>query len=421
MKIEINHLFSFDGKMEDIIVEDDSIREELRFSSKMKAYDGTPIIILTAEQIPKAFQTFRAGSYGFDTESDYRTGDLRILQIYDNHNVYIVFVKHMKLESTCPIARFLASKNRVKVGVDIEGDQRKLVIHYSKLKKEYFRQNRRRSSFSLNMNGFLDLQSLARINREPRLSLNKLSDKYVEDFISNPSKLGSYINPNKEEYIYAANDAILSLKICDGLIKKTPCQRWLNLVRDENWDWDKQKDLIRDWIISHIKDYIKSIESLARIISNSYKPWQLLFDETKRFELGHKILKELAEDGTFTHYDGEASTIGVFVPISSESDSDDIVTDVVIEFKDDENDYVMTDKEYNEVLEFYLSVVQNPEDVKKISSVINQLINSYGPWAKRFPSDRDTRTQLARDFINIMYIKGDATGIGSHQILLKTK
>ena len=83
-----------------------------------------------------------------------------------------------------------------------------------------------RVKYKFTVNGAIDVQNVAHTIGETSFSLDKLSHKYVEDFVGNPSELGSYRFPTQDQYIYAANDAILSLKIYGSLISRSPCQRW---------------------------------------------------------------------------------------------------------------------------------------------------------------------------------------------------
>lgn len=287
----------------------------------LKAYDGTPIVIVKKNEVKSIFSDFVIGKYGFDTESDYKTGDLKILQIYNQETVYIIDVNFISIEHTCPISKFFSSKNRIKIGVDIEGDQRKLVIFYSKLKREYSSRTQRRSSFTLNMNGFLDLQSIARFNGEASLSLNALSDKYVEDFIGNPSKLGSYNNPSDEEYIYAANDAVLSYKICEGLMSKTYCNRYLSNNKEQVFNYELEKSLMTFHLIQSLKEFggIRKIINVANNIATTYKRWKSMAESFK-YNKALEIIRDLAEDGIFTYYDPVSTRIGM---IASEESSDD--------------------------------------------------------------------------------------------------
>lgn len=193
--------------------------------SQLKAYDGTDIYIVPDDYSNVVAMTFTAGTYGLDTESDMRTGELRIIQIYNGERVYIFKASALHGFANNILIKFLSSKDRIKIGVDIDCDISKL--------REYLIRRRDKEKFSkgdirptLNMNGFIDLQSIARTLGETGFSLDKLSTKYVEGFTANPSALGSYIYPTDQQYIYSANDAILSLKIYYPLMYGKPSSTW---------------------------------------------------------------------------------------------------------------------------------------------------------------------------------------------------
>jgi hypothetical protein len=195
--------------------------------SNLQAYDGTPIYIVPKIYYDLVAQSFTAGMYGLDTESDYDTGDLRILQIYTGTKVYIFPVDVLDRQLDNYFIKFLKSKDRIKVGVDIDGDAYRI--------KKYVQTRRHMShveqnaKYKFTVNGTIDVQSVARSFNEQGFSLEKLAFKYVEDFQGNPSDFGDYLHPTPNQYIYAANDAILSLKIYFPLVHREPCFRWQQL------------------------------------------------------------------------------------------------------------------------------------------------------------------------------------------------
>jgi len=267
---------------DDTILLDESIEYENNTEIKsvdLRAYDNSRIIIVKRNAYA-IVKSFGPGIYGMDTESDVITGELRIIQIHvpqkthlvksDNETIdesnkdesvaeatdepltYIFFVEDLIPNKECPLTKFMASKDRIKVGVDIDGDihhinnylitaaanaERKpheswrpnATNNKNNIKNNIKTYNTMKPSklFKPRFNGFIDLQSIAKSLGETVLSLNKLANKYVEDFIGNDSYLGSYINPTQEQYVYAANDALLSYKIYHNLINRTPCNRYL--------------------------------------------------------------------------------------------------------------------------------------------------------------------------------------------------
>lgn len=192
----------------------------------LNAYDGTPIIIVPPSHFDIVAGSFKAGLYGLDTESDCVTGELRIIQIYTKNEVYIFPASVLDNFTDNLFVKFLRSKDRIKVGVDIDNDISVLRRHINK-KTPVGNGNRDRHLRNMfTVNGIIDVQTIARSISETLLSLDKLSDKYVEDFIGNDCTLGTFNPPTNEQYVYAANDAILSLKIYEPLRTGRPSKRW---------------------------------------------------------------------------------------------------------------------------------------------------------------------------------------------------
>jgi hypothetical protein len=189
----------------------------------LTAFDGVPVIIVPKDYYKTVASTFGPGVYGLDTESDYKTMELRIIQVFTGHEVYIFGADVFDHFNDNMFVKFLKAKDRIKVGVDIDTDASR-ISHHVVLPK-YQHSHRERKKFR--MNGCIDLQSIARSLGETHISLEKLASKYVESFHSNPSNLGNYINPTPEQYIYAANDAILPCRIYENLIQRLPCERWM--------------------------------------------------------------------------------------------------------------------------------------------------------------------------------------------------
>jgi len=210
------------------ISKDTSTISELKLgdlNARHFAYDGTPIIIVPTEYVDIVCLTFTHGLYGFDTESDCHTGELRIIQIYNGSIVYIFDITALVFREENMFIKFLNSKDRIKVGADIDGDVHKI--------RKYVQKSRLNTDLAtlikakFNINGVIDLQSIARTLGEKLLSLEKLAAKYVDGFKANPKDLGSYIRPTDNQYIYAANDAVVSYKIYHPLVYGLPSKYWL--------------------------------------------------------------------------------------------------------------------------------------------------------------------------------------------------
>lgn len=201
--------------------------EQVKTISDLKpayvAYDGTPIVLVPLEYVKIVVATFGPGIYGVDTESDCNTRDLRLIQIFNGTTVYIFRADSLSLAVETGILKFMSSKDRVKVGVDLDGDCLAIRKHVRKI-NPYSKSNGTHKI--LTISGCLDLQSIAKTMGEIGISLDKLADKYVVDYVEYKQQLGSYANPTPEQYIYAANDAILSLKIYFPLIQKRVSQNW---------------------------------------------------------------------------------------------------------------------------------------------------------------------------------------------------
>lgn len=195
--------------------------------SNIQAYNGSPIYIVPEKYYDLVAQSFTAGMYGLDTESDYYNSELRIIQVYTGSKVYIFPVNVLDRQVDNFFIKFLKSKDRIKVGVDIDGDAYRIKKYVQT--RRHSSQEEQSAKYKFTINGTIDLQSIAHSFHERGLSLEKLAFKYVEDFQGNPSDFGSYLNPSPGQYIYAANDAVLSLLIYYPLIERNPCSRWRQL------------------------------------------------------------------------------------------------------------------------------------------------------------------------------------------------
>src|SRR5579885_841261 len=278
---------------------------------ELKAYDGSPIIIVENLEDKR----FPPGIYGMDTESDCNTTELRLIQIFDGHSVYIFSANALIPDTDCVLTKFMSSKDRIKVGVDIDGDINKIIKHLNKTKARTIKNgndSNKLRKYKPVTNGFIDLQSIARTFGDLGLSLEKLAHKYVEDFVGNETKLGSYIRPTDDEYIYAANDAILSYRIYFPLINRVPTKRWLGeraALDKVPFDKEEEKTLLFAWIVPLVcGNEPRRISVLVNQIVNSYKRWQNI-DRNVREVRAYQYLIELAEEKLFDFYDKVAQTI----------------------------------------------------------------------------------------------------------------
>lgn len=262
-------------------------------------YDGTPIFIVPSDYHNVVAGSFGPGMYGLDTESDYHTGELRIVQVYNGTNVYIFAVSLLEISASNLFLKFLKSNDRVKVGVDIHGDKTKIETYIRKRKSQDKESDDFKYKFA--MNGTIDLQCIARSFKEPCLSLDKLSEKYVSDFQGNPSEYGDYMFPTEKQYVYAGNDAVLSLKIYYPLISHNPCPRWLETNMGPLFIPDNDYQEFADFVVTSLISLgIKKISSLVNYICNSYGPWSSKYPndikQSKAREFLEKMFFEKALD-----------------------------------------------------------------------------------------------------------------------------
>ena len=192
---------------------------------KLTSYDGIPIIIVPEDYFNVVASSFTAGMYGLDTESDCRTMELRIIQIYTGAEVYIFPAKVLDDLRYNMFVKFLRSKDRLKIGADIDTDCYRIRRHVNMRKSHDPIDQKLKHKFTIN--GTIDLQSIARSLGETTLGLEDLAKKYVEDFEGNPSDLGHYNPPTDDQYVYAANDAVISLRIYEPLLKRRYTTKWI--------------------------------------------------------------------------------------------------------------------------------------------------------------------------------------------------
>ena len=191
----------------------------------LMAYDGTPIILVPDDYFNVVAASFTAGMYGFDTESDCQTMELRTIQIYTGREVYIFPARALNHLQENKLVKFMKSKDRLKVGADIDTDCYRLRRHVNMRKVHGTVDQKLKYKFTIN--GTIDLQSIARSLGETTMGLEDLASKYIEGFEGNPSALGSYNPPTNEQYVYAANDAVISLKIYEPLLKRRYTMKWI--------------------------------------------------------------------------------------------------------------------------------------------------------------------------------------------------
>jgi hypothetical protein len=256
------------------------------------AYDGTPVIVVPKDYQQIVAATFEAGMYGFDTESDCQNSQLRILQVYTGQTVYIFDISVFDLLTENLFVKFLRSKDRIKVGVDLDTDVFRIQNHFRNRKDNTPAWKRHKEKFTIN--GCIDIQSIAHSVGEKIMGLEKLGIKYVPGFTANPSNLGHYNPPTVEQYIYAANDAVVSLKIYKPLLTGQA----VPLKNDINIDviFDEYVEMFND------EEHPGSIQNVLRRIVETYPPWKD-FSIEKRSSLGLRALGEISRRGYVSHFD----------------------------------------------------------------------------------------------------------------------
>lgn len=176
------------------------------------AFDQSPIFVVPPEKYQEVCLSFTAGNYGVDTESDYGTQELRLIQVSNGCATYIFRADALYTNSQDGLVKFMRSKDRIKVGVDIETDARRIKKHH-----EIWRSSQPSNLYNKTMEvgGIIDLQNLSRALQieKPPISLKSLVKKYLPEFNYEEGHHDSYTNPTTKQYIYAANDAVAPLKI----------------------------------------------------------------------------------------------------------------------------------------------------------------------------------------------------------------
>lgn len=184
------------------------------------AYDGTPIVIVPVDYSTVVASTFAPGIYGMDIQTDSNNNTVRLIEVFNGSMVYIFKAEALKFRDV-GLRKFLSAKDRTKIGVDLDMDLYNIRTYINSLKD-----NTVKSESVPSINGTIDIQNIAMTLGEPAISLTKLGDKYVEDYVEQPKIFGDYVNPTPDEYICAANDVIIALKIYFPLIQRKISKNW---------------------------------------------------------------------------------------------------------------------------------------------------------------------------------------------------
>lgn len=174
----------------------------------LQTFNGNRIVISSGYQRDVILSEMGKGIYGFDTESDCQTRELRLIQIFDGQTAYIFPATDLH---SSEFQRFLRAEDRIKVGVAIEGDVDKIQSFYHEIMR-----------IRPACHGFVDIKNIAVSLGYLKPGLSALSEKFIPGFVKYKSMLGRYINPSREQYIYAANDAQCSYMVYKALVGNMP-------------------------------------------------------------------------------------------------------------------------------------------------------------------------------------------------------
>lgn len=394
----------------------------------LKTFNDVPIFIVEGDDnliIPKKFT---AGLYGLDTESDYRNNKLRLIQIYDGKMVYIFFAENLKPDPECPLTKFMTSKDRIKVGVDIDGDLTKMRNYIDRASRDLKLHNPNFKGYKLNTNGFIDLQSIARTLGEKCISLEKLSDKYVENFQGNPTLLSTYLNPTDEDYIYAANDAVLSYEIYRPLIERRITKRWQRRKENEIIDEIKEKQLFIDWLEPQL-ERTKNFESLVNFAVNSYGKWNESMNHEERIQKAKDYIYSMNLDSDsssseepnkqllmqlescFVNNELEQSILQKIKPRLKQKIHEEEIKILKLFFEKDLY-YDILFREFEKHITYA---------IKDKSWFVKIFSNNCSTWKRRFETNVILRQRLAELFFDVALFKRDIVFAGDDLFQLRAK
>jgi hypothetical protein len=402
----------------------------IELNTRLKTFNGIPIYVVRGEENNSIPKTFMAGVYGLDTESDYRNNQLRLIQIYDGKIVYIFSAEYLLPNANCALTKFMTSKDRIKVGVDIDGDLNKLRNFIDKRWRECRKGNPEYNPYKLNANGFVDLQSIARSLGERAISLEKLADKYVENFQGNPTLLSTYLDPTDEDYIYAANDAVLSLEIYKPLLERRVTKRWQNRKDKEVLDEIEERKLFLEWIEPQL-ERTRSVDALINFAVNSYGRWHESFDNSEKAKRAKEYIESMDLETDSTSSSEEDENKQLIIQLNScnvdVEYKNSILEKIKLKLKRKLNEeevkliklFFQKDLYYDLLLrEFQKSMKYS---IKDRSWFVKQFSALCSTWKRRFETNIILRSRLADLFFDLAVFKGDIVIAGDDLYEMKTK
>ena len=212
---------------------------------------------------------------GLDTETSINGSQpVDLIQIATSSKVYLF---QIGIVIPSRLATVLASRDIVKVGVDITTD------------------NARLSRMGVEMKGVIDIQDLAQTMALPAKSLDQLATLYLNKTVPKKRILGNYSGELSEEKInYAAQDAVMSLLIYQAIIQGVkPTVLELKPIEDQE---------VFNWITNELRCATnnRKYTSMANMIVNGFGEWRKRFIEHDRKKIACEVLDKYIEKGLWS-------------------------------------------------------------------------------------------------------------------------
>ena len=297
--------------------------------------------------------------YGADDTSKFAnmTQKVSVLTLSVETKIYIFQLWRAYQNSTLPasLKKLLANNKIAKVGAAIDLDQGKLL-----------------SSYGLKTATSLDLQSIAVSLAIPQISLGDLAEKFCPEFPKLKSKLGNWDGDlSADQVLYAANDAYIGVKIYHKMITpvllKCPTSTVpLKLSREEYLDLLK--------ILPTVFPFGKSTDrqKIFNYLNNSYGPWAKTLSSSQKEQKINILFEQMKADRVIEEdsFTGKIKIKGFKLKFQSEQPNSEALT--------------------------ILNEVKNSIHNIKISSAINYLTNSYGPWRNTISLEHNRKKKAAQ-------------------------
>ncbi len=294
--------------------------------------------------------------YGADESSKLanKTQKVSVLSLSIDDTVYIFQLWRSYQKSSLPnsLKKLLANNKIAKVGAAIDLDQEKLL-----------------SSYSLKTAASLDLQSMAISLSIPQTSLADLAEKFCPEFPKLKSKHGNWDGDlSADQVLYAANDAYIGVKIYQKMINPQLLKSSISTV-PLKLTGEEYLDLLK--IIPTVFPFGKATDTIKifNFLNNSYGPWAKTLSTAQKRQKFDLLIKQMKADRIINE-----ETLTGRIKIKS----------FKVKFESNST------RPGSEPL-MILKEVKNSIHNIKVSSAINYLSNSYGPWRKTIPSEADRK------------------------------